>query len=262
MLFAALARSTALWSIGAESHHVIEGVPSLHPRASLFESHALTEEHADLLSVQALRCAFLAHLHDSGGRRYLDLPPRERPRHPRLLEKTPENALRVPFLRVAFPDARFVWLLRDHRQNISSMIEAWNHDGFVSIPALPGWDGDWHLLLPPGWRGLRGMRLADVAAFQWVSANAAIVDALAGAPSSSWLAIDYDEVVATPAAALQRVCEFLEVPLDEPRSLPVAPTTVTPASPTKWRFNPLLDEAALRAAEPVIRRMDALRRSA
>ena len=43
----------------------------------------------------------------------------------RMLEKTPKNSLRVPFLARVFPEARFIYLYRDPRQVLSSMIEAW-----------------------------------------------------------------------------------------------------------------------------------------
>ena len=43
----------------------------------------------------------------------------------RFLEKTPKNALRVPFFARIFPDARFIFLWRDPRENIASIMQAW-----------------------------------------------------------------------------------------------------------------------------------------
>jgi hypothetical protein len=266
MLFELLAHSSDLWSIGAEAHAVIEGVPTLHPRACGFDSHELTAQHADRSTVRRLRCAFLAHLHDSSGRSYLDLGSAARSQPFRLLEKTPENALRVRFLRAAFPDAQFIHLVREARQNISSMVTAWRHAGFVSIPNLPGWNGgDWHLLLPRGWRELRGKSLTELAAFQWATANEAIMEGLAAGPASSWISVDYDELVSAPVDVVQRICAFLDVPIRGAleavlrRPIPVAPTTLTPPSPMKWRYNRDFDESALRLVEPTIRRVDRVR---
>ena len=81
-----------------------------------------------------------------------------RPRQPvRMLEKTPKNSLRVPFLARVFPEAHFIYLYRDPRQVLSSMIEAWTTGRFRTYPQLPGWTGPpWSLLLVPGWRELIG----------------------------------------------------------------------------------------------------------
>ncbi|MBK7216095.1 MAG: sulfotransferase [Candidatus Promineofilum sp.] len=43
----------------------------------------------------------------------------------RLLEKTPENCLRLPFLQALFPDARVLFLVRDGRANVHSLLEGW-----------------------------------------------------------------------------------------------------------------------------------------
>jgi Sulfotransferase family len=269
MVFDALSRSHHLWSLGMESHDVIEGIPKLNARSCEFDSHALAKEDADAATVRILRCAFLAHLRDARGHAYLELARHERPARLRMLEKTPENALRVRFLRAAFPDAQFVYVLRDPRQNISSMITAWRHDGFISIPALPGWDqGDWHLLLPHGWRRLRGRTLAEITTFQWASANEAISAALLDGPPENWIAVEYDDLVTQPDAALRRICEFLDIPAEDGlipnsgRGLALAETTLAPPSPTKWRYNHDFDERAVQLAEPLIRRLNEIRRDA
>ena len=63
----------------------------------------------------------------------------------------------------AFPDARFVFLYRDPRETVSSMLDAWRSEKFVTYRDLPGWDGPpWSLLLTPGWRDLADRPLGDV----------------------------------------------------------------------------------------------------
>ena len=51
------------------------------------------------------------------------LIPFARSRTIRLLENTPENCLRLPFLLEIFPDARAIYRLRDGRPNIHSLME-------------------------------------------------------------------------------------------------------------------------------------------
>ena len=43
----------------------------------------------------------------------------------RFLEKTPKNVLRIPFIERIFPDALYVFLWRDPRGNLASIMEAW-----------------------------------------------------------------------------------------------------------------------------------------
>jgi hypothetical protein len=252
LLFDLLARSESFWTVGGESEGVIEGIPALHPASRGFDSHRLDDRAADATTVETLRAGFLAELRDRHGRRFLELPEIERPARVLLLEKTPENALRVPFLAAAFPGARFLFLHRDPRQNVSSILEAWRRDGFVNIPALPGWPhGAWHFLLPEGWRDLRDASLLDVASFQWNAANEQALDDLEVLPRDRWIDIDYAELVLSPQAVVRRVCDFVGVPMDGSlqaalaRPLPVAATAISPPSPIKWRSNREFHESAL-----------------
>ncbi len=103
-----------------------------------------------LPSIAELRDSFFAALRDRAERRP-DAGARVR-----MLEKTPKNALRVPFLARVFPEARFIYLHRDPRPVLASMMEAWGSGRFRTYPNLPGWTGlPWSLLLVPGWRDLR-----------------------------------------------------------------------------------------------------------
>src|SRR6185436_7295920 len=109
-------------------------------------------------SVRRLKERFLAEVRDRDGNR-----PAPGPAALRLLEKTPKNSLRVPFLARAFPDALFLYLYRDPRETISSMLDAWKSGRFATYPGLPGWkDLPWSLLLVPGWRELAGRSLAEI----------------------------------------------------------------------------------------------------
>jgi hypothetical protein len=61
----------------------------------------------------------------------------------------------------------FIYLYRDPRQVLSSMIEAWTSGRFQTYPQLPGWTGPaWSLLLVPGWRAFIGRPLHEIVAAQ------------------------------------------------------------------------------------------------
>lgn len=254
-LFDALARHPGLWTVGGESESVIEGVPGLHPAAGGYASHALEAEHADRHGA-AVRAGFLAELRDARGRSWLDLGGPQAP-PPRLLEKTPENCLRLPFLLRLFPDATVVHLHRDARDTVASMVRAWTHPAFVNIPDLPGWPRrSWHLLLPADWRRLCGDDLSRIAVHQWAAAVDAVLDCRAARPAGRWVDVDYAALSAAPARTIRWLERELGLPAGPTgRDLPLSATTITPPRPGKWRSTPGFDPSALDAVSRTLRRV-------
>jgi hypothetical protein len=165
----------------------------------------------------------------------------------RLLEKTPNNCLRIPFLRALFPDARFLFLRRDGRPNISSLMDGWNLDGEFEAyePPLPlrieGYRGSkWCFLLPPNWRDLVDQPLEVVCAEQWKSCMDAVLAELPALRADGAVCeLSYEELTGAPRATLSRVLGFLRLPAEravipaEDR-LPVI-NARTPPDPDKWR---------------------------
>lgn len=231
MLFEALAKAPGVFTIGGESHGLIEGVPELNPAAHGFESNRLEAVHARPEIMGALRQRFLDALHDRDKRAPAD-------GRLRMLEKTPKNSLRVPFLAKVFPEALFVYLWRDPRETLASMIEAWQAQRFRTYPKLPGWDGlSWSLLLVPGWRELRGKPIADVVATQWETATRLLLDDLEALPPSQRLAVRYDAVVADPQGQMQRLAAATGLGWDRAvqDGLPLSRYTLTAPQAEKWR---------------------------
>ena len=83
-----------------------------------------------------------------------------------VLDKTCINTLRIPYLYKLFPNARFIFIHRDGRDNISSMMDGWRQgrtDGAFGLTQFFGPSPEpvainngefkeWHFFLPPGWR--------------------------------------------------------------------------------------------------------------
>ena len=157
MLFRTLVQSPSACWIGGESHQLIEGIPVFHPSQRGWDSNRLLAADATPDKVAELRGRFLQMLRNrDGAPAQAELS---------MIEKTPKNSLRVPFLAKAFPKARFLFLRRDARQTLSSMIEAWQSGNFRTYPRLPDWSGlPWSLLLTPGWQELRGRPLEEIVA--------------------------------------------------------------------------------------------------
>lgn len=233
LLFETLARAPALYTVGGESHMVIEGMPDLSMTRRGFSSNRLTAEDATPDIIETLRARFLLQLRDRNG-----AAPTAHPL--RMLEKTPKNALRIPFLARVFPEARFIYLHRDVRQTLSSMLEAWRSGGFQTYRNLPDWPGPpWSLLLVPGWRELTGQPLGEIVARQWQICMETLLDDLAAIPAGRRLSVRYDAFTDDWGAEIGRISRFADFGWDEATggALALSRYTVTKPDPEKWRKN-------------------------
>lgn len=244
LLFETLAATPGFNSLGGEAHWLIEDHAALRPGAPGVDSNRLTAADATGRLAAAIRQAATDRLQGPEGAPPADGAP--------LLEKTPKNALRIPFLKAIFPDARFIFLWRDPRENLGSIIDAWRAGGWVTYRGLPGWDGPWSLLLPPGWQALRDAPLETVAAWQWRSANQTALEDLQQLPPEDWTSVAYHDVLADPEGVTRRLCAFAGVAFDpalQSRTagqLPLSRHTHTAPAPDKWRRH----EAAILRAMP------------
>ncbi|WP_372018361.1 sulfotransferase family protein [Pseudoxanthomonas sp. 10H] len=252
LLFETLSQAPGVFTIGGESHQMIEQVAGLAPRDRGFDSNVLEAQDASPGRVDALRRHFRAALRDRDG-----LAPPAGP--VRMLEKTPKNALRIRFLSEVFPEARFIFLYRDPRSTLASMIDAWRSGRFVTYPRLPGWPPTlpaWSLLLVPGWRELASRPLQEIVRTQWQVTLERILDDLGALPAGRWTAIDHARFLADPGAEVKRVCAALELDWDRelgPR-LPLSRYTLTRPDPDKWKKHAGLIEPLLPGLEPTVAR--------
>jgi hypothetical protein len=244
LLFEQLAAVPGFRTIGGESHAIFRVFPHLRAENPQFDSGGLGETHADAETAHLMRSCFLYLLRDARGRPYLNLPAGQIPPSICLLEKTPRNALNIPFLLKVFPDARFVYLHREPGPAVASLIEAWTlglqSGRFKTFQQLPDWDrSGWCFLLPPGWREMRGKSLAEIAAFQWSASNRIIIEELARLPVERWTSVTYEALVADPQNVLTDICRFAKLDPGQLHvrsgELPLSRTTITPPSADKWK---------------------------
>ena len=259
LLYETLAVNRTFCNLGGEAHWLAESIPSLRPGAPGVDSNRLTAENCtDKIAEQVAESVLRRASYASGelvGLSDLGI---------RLLEKTPKNSVRIPFFTSVFPDARFIYLWRDPRENLSSIMEAWRGGRWVTYKELPGWDGPWSLLLPPGWRTLRGQSLESVAAYQWTCTNQLILDDLGKLGPERWTTVSYSDLVSNPKATIERLCSFAGVDFDD-RSLarvsaplPLSRYTNTPPQPGKWRRNESSVLRVLPSTQPVWDRLQKL----
>ena len=244
LLYAVLRSSPALAHWPGEAHEVWEA--DHHPALRGWDSNALTAADAEVGAAARIRRSFFLV---AGSRR-------------RLVDKTPRNALRVSFVDALFPDARYVHLVRDGRENVNSLINAWRTPRYRTyrLPephAIPGVDPNWwKFVLYPGWEQDRAGPLEVVCARQWTSSNDCALRDLSGVSDARYVRVRYEDIVDDPERAIAGVVDFLGVAFDAGmrakaaavRSTPV--NVVTPPEPGKWRKE---NPAELAAILPLIR---------
>jgi len=259
LLFETLAASDQLLNVGGEAHWLVESVDELRVGAPGVDSNRLSADAYSVELARRMHASLSERLVDSAGRPADALDGR------RLLEKTPKNSLRIPLFSRVFPDALFIFLWRDPRENLSSLMEAWRSGDWQTYRELDGFEGPWSMVLPPGWRALSGRPLEEIAAFQWDSTNRIVRDDLALLPSDRWTAVEYSELIGAPQATIERLCGFIGIDVDPAlrarieAPLPPARYTQTPPATDKWRVNAPSIERVLPRVASTWQRLMALR---
>jgi hypothetical protein len=258
LLFESLASSSRIATLGGEAHRLVEDIPELRPDAAAVDSNRLDASHVTAQVVRAIKKQIFDHMQDSEGHPLVNV------HIPRFLEKTPKNALRIPFFNKIFPDAQFVFLWRDPRENLSSIIEAWASGNWKTYNGLSGFDGPWSMILPPGWRAMNGKAPEEIAAFQWNTTNQIALDDLAALPADRCIALNYSRFLSDPAAAVRKLCVFFGFEPDArliervSAPLPWSRYTQTPPAADKWRRNEAAIDRVLPSVDATWRRLMAL----
>jgi hypothetical protein len=192
-----------------------------------------------------------------------------------VLDKTCINVMRIPYLHQLFPQAKFVFIQRDGRDNISSMMDGWRMgrtDGrfelsqfFGPFPEPVAINGgefrEWSFFLAPGWREYSHASLEAVCAFQWISANRMALDAKNNLPPEQWIHLRYEDIFERPVAMFREAFARLDVPFTpelEARCANLQPTSVVKGTPKKqkWReHNPEAIERILPVIAPMQREL-------
>jgi hypothetical protein len=245
LLFETLAASEQLVTVGGEAHWLVEGIDEFRVGAPGVDSNRLAADAYTIQVARRMHASLAEKLVDAAGRQANVLDGQ------RLLEKTPKNALRIPLFNRIFPDAQFIYLWRDPRENLSSLMEAWRSGRWETYRELDGFAGPWSMVLPPGWRALSGRPIEEIAAFQWESTNRIVRDDLSMLSADRWTAVEYSEFIRAPQATVERLCSFLGIEVDPAlrarvnSPLPPARYTHTPPKAGKWRMNETLIERVL-----------------
>ena len=167
----------------------------------------------------------------------------------RLVEKTPKNCFRISFINKLFDNCKFVFLKRDGRSNINSLIEGWQLNGkYIRMknPAIQlnikGYDGKgWNFVMPPNWEEYVNKPLEEVCAFQWIRSNKAAIEGLKEIEAKRKLSISYEELTEDTYSTIKKICDFAHIPFSQNiRKLAYQPPQVnyvTKPKKEKWKKN-------------------------
>ena len=173
-----------------------------------------------------------------------------------VLEKTVSNCLRAAYVARLFPDAKFLFLVRDGRAVVESSSRVWSQPTGAAYKlrklaflGLSDWSYfHWYVwdrlcrrdgqhTWGPRYRGidedLENLSLAEVCATQWTKCNEAIQRDSKVIPENQVFWIRYEDFVAEESN-LEAVCEFLRLP-DSERVLERFRDTVQENSLGKWK---------------------------
>jgi hypothetical protein len=262
LLFEYLTGLPGTSSIGGESHRVFRNFPHLRAENQALDSASLNQSHANPECIGLFRDNMACLLRDASQQSLVQNPSLFLQRPPQFIEKTPRNALNIPFLNRVFPDAKYIFLHRAPQQNIASIMEAWTlgltSGRFMTFPGLPGWDRPgWCFLLPPGWRHMIGRSLAEIAAFQWQQSNETIMRHLSQLPAEKYCRVSYESLLGNSESEINRLMDFAGIPPQGANHGQFADqlsnTTLTQPAADKWQKHSAEIDPLLGALESTCR---------
>ena len=166
----------------------------------------------------------------------------------RYLDKTIANCFHLDFLKNAFPDTQYIFLIRDPRSSIASMIEGWPHKRMFGKPQLTAFfprSGTltithWSYPAPPGWQSVLHKPLPEICAWSWREHVLAALNFFdrTGAPVTR---VYYEDLIKDTIAVMKRLSDALNLPFSDKtraylKNPPLSRTTVSPPNPRKWEI--------------------------
>jgi len=162
----------------------------------------------------------------------------------RMVEKTPDNCFRIQGLLKVFPDAQFIYVVRDPRGSIASIHKGWTEESRFQRFELPAgytikdYSGtSWCFGLPPGWEELDGSTVMEICAHQWRLYNEWCERDLPD-DDARVMQVRYEEMSSNPGPVLRQIAAFAALdpqPLERfAEKLPVVNTWSKPSS-DKWK---------------------------
>lgn len=223
-----------------------------------------TDDLATPKVIDRIRKALLRHQQRHGDRR--------------VMEKTPSNCLRVPFITRVFPEARFLHVVRDGRDNVSSCLRWWTmpinrrrmlrrlretpvlewpmflprflHDRLGHTLGLVKTVQSWGVVYPGMYEDLKRMRLEEVVATQWVQCVETAQADFKHVDPELWIEYRYEDFVASPVEHVERFAAHTGLQIT-PRVIEYIRKTIHHDGMQVWRKRLTAEQVAL--ITPILR---------
>jgi len=165
----------------------------------------------------------------------------------RYLEKTIANCFHLEFIEKTFSNAVYVFLVRDPRSNISSMIDGWPYLKRFGKPQLthiiqrfnPTID-HWTYPAPPGWQDIISRPLPEICAWSWQQHIEYPLNFFQKQDNSKVIWVRYEELVADPFSTIYALANQLDLAPSKQvkqylKKPPLSHTTVSKPARNKWK---------------------------
>lgn len=180
----------------------------------------------------------------------------------RIMEKTPSNMMRIPYVHAIFPEARFVYIIREPLANLSSSEYRWRMvinlphlwNRFLEVPKSQlhhyaarfvtdnfrkkilrqPYVSVYGVRYPGIYEDIRQMTVAEVIAKQWVICSRQAEEDIPKLPPGTVIRIRYEDFVRDPVDSFRNLCEHFDLPLTGDLEKHIR-DTVDPGRQTKWR---------------------------
>ena len=140
----------------------------------------------------------------------------------RIVDKDTGHCWRLPQLASAFPDARFVFIVRDPIDAVRSLVAGWRHPHWFFTYRvntelhIRGYSDElawgkhwWNFNIFPGWESLGDSSIAEVGTQQWVAAMEPVVrDGLPLIKDGRAMVTTFEQIIADPHRALGDIADF------------------------------------------------------
>lgn len=195
LVYKTLSESKELGSMNRESHDYWAGLHPLEKRG--WSTHGLSASDASAHEQAEVSRYFYAW---TGRARWVD--------------KNNQNGLCIKYLHALFPSAHFIYVKRSPGDNLHSLISGWSKpEEFATwseqLPAEVHIENGryrrWCFFLSEGWRDYINASIEDVAAFQYESINAAILDDKSLIPQDQWTEVFYEDLVQAPVLNFKKI---------------------------------------------------------
>ena len=165
----------------------------------------------------------------------------------RLIDKTIANCFHLEFIDRAFPDAQYIFLLRDPRAVISSMLEGWDHT-FKKPQLTPilktlcnNRINHWSYPAPPGWKEVVQKQLPEICAWSWQK-HIEYPLSFFQKKKSDVVIVRYEDLVADPLSSIEKLSKRFALKFSKNvekylQSPKLSSTTISKPGPEKWRKN-------------------------